>query len=242
MITCKSNNFGVNPADIQFKINESFCQVVLQGRFTVDTTHPDYQAAGVLRITMENFLFRNSHETTVFATNELDGAHDITLTKAWIEKGNILCIKPVMEWESLGEYKIFVASAFIRAIQVRDLEYPQHRELELSCSKGYFNNGHAHCFEYGGWREIIVFGETIDWDETDNVVQLHLASCPYVDADFVPLIYTSDLSRTMGSQFFPCSLHNGVLIINKDGIEDTTGATPKFVKLFLVDVYPEDVI
>lgn len=234
MITCISNNFGVAPANIQFKDYQNDKIIVLQGRFTVDTTDPDYQAAGVLRLTMPNFSFRNSHETTVFVTNEQDGAHDITLTKAWIEKGNIFCFKPVMEWDSLGEYKIFVASAFIPANKVAEVTFPQHLQLDIFCTKGYLSNGYTHYFEDAGWRQVLVFGETITWDDDDDVVHLQLANCPGVDADFVPLIYTSDLSRTMGSEFFPCSLHQGVLVISKDGMEDTTGATPKFVKLFLV--------
>ena len=95
MITCISNNFGVLPANIQLKDYQSQDIIVLQGMFSVDTTDEDYLAAGVLRITMPNFAFRNSHETNVFVLNRNEGAHDITLAKAWIEKGNQLCITPV---------------------------------------------------------------------------------------------------------------------------------------------------
>ena len=86
MITCISNNFGVLPANIQLKDYQSQDIIVLQGMFTVNTTDADYLAAGVLRITMPDFAFRNSHETNVFVINRADGAHDITLAKAWIEK------------------------------------------------------------------------------------------------------------------------------------------------------------
>ena len=60
MITCISNNFGVLPTNIQLKDYQSQDIIVLQGMFSVDTTDEDYQAAGVLRITMPNFAFRNS--------------------------------------------------------------------------------------------------------------------------------------------------------------------------------------
>ena len=129
MITCLNNNFGVAPANIQLKDYQSQDIIVLQGMFTINTTDEDYLAAGVLRITMPDFAFRNSHATQVFVINRNDGAHDITLAKAWIEKGNQLCIMPVMEWNSLNYYEIFFATAFIPANKVAHVQFGTHNEF-----------------------------------------------------------------------------------------------------------------
>ncbi len=234
MITCISNNFGVLPANIQLKDYQSQDIIVLQGMFSVDTTDEDYLAAGVLRITMPNFSFRNSHETNVFVINRNDGAHDITLAKAWIEKGNQLCIMPVMEWNSLPSYEIFFAAAFIPANKVAPVVFATHNEFYTMCQKGMLSSGYLHYWDHTGFREIYLTGTELQWDETTDTVLCSLANCFDVAADFVPLIYTNDLSRTMGSQFFPCTYHEGNLTISHDGITDDSGTNLKFIKMFLV--------
>ena len=234
MITCISNNFGVLPANIQFKDYQSQDIIVLQGMFSVDTTDEDYLAAGVLRITMPNFAFRNSHETNVFVLNRNDGAHDITLAKAGIEKGNQLCIMPVMEWNSLASYEIFFASAFIPANKVAQVQFGTHNEFYTSCQGGgMLTSGYLHYWDHTGFRELYLTGTGLQWNEQDTIT-CSLANCFDVAADFVPLIYTNDLSRTMGSQFFPCTYHEGNLVISRDGIEDDSGTNLKFIKMFLV--------
>ena len=234
MITCISNNFGVLPANIQLKDYQSQDIIVLQGMFSVDTTDEDYLAAGVLRITMPNFSFRNSHETNVFVLNRNDGAHDITLAKAWIEKGNQLCIMPVMEWNSLASYEIFFASAFIPANKVAQVQFGTHNEFYTMCQKGMLSSGYLHYWDHAGFREIYLTGTELQWDETTDTVLCSIANCFDVEANFVPLIYTNDLSRTMGSQFFPCTYHEGNLVISHDGITDDSGTNLKFIKMFLV--------
>ena len=234
MITCISNNFGVLPANIQLKDYQSQDIIVLQGMFTIDTTQADYQAAGVLRITMPDFSFRNSHDTQVFVINRNDGAHDISLAKAWIEKGNQLCIMPVMEWASLASYEIMFATAFIPANKVAPVAFAEHRDFDTMCQGGgFFTGGYLHYWNHAGFREIYLTGTGLQWNEQDTIT-CTIGNCFDVEADFVPLIYTNDLSRTMGSQFFPCTYHEGNLVISRDGITDDSGTNLKFIKMFLV--------
>ena len=234
MINCISNNFGVLPASIQFKDYQSQNIIVLQGMFSVDTTDTDYQTAGVLRITVPELSFRNSHDTQVFVINRNDGAHDITLAKAWIVKGNQICVSPLMEWDSLGSYEIMFATAFIPANKVDTVEFANHRDLNVMCQKGSLSGNHLHYWEATGWREIYLSGTGLQFDENTDTIICSLSNCFDVEADFIPLIYTNDLTRTMGSQFFPCTYHGGNLVISHDGITDDSGENLKFTKLFLV--------
>ena len=234
MITCISNNFGVNPASIQLKDYQAQNIVVLQGMFTVDTTDADYQAASVLRITVPELSISKSHVTHVFVVNRKDGAHDITLTKAWVEKVNQICVMPLMEWDSLGSYEIFFASAFIPANKVASMEYANYMDYFVGCGKGTITAAHLYFWESTGWREIYFSGTSLGWDEDTDTIECSMGNCSDVDADFLPLIYTNDINREMGSQFFPCTLHNGNMTVSHDGITDDTGENRKFIKLFLV--------
>ena len=235
MLQIISTNFGVSPASIQFKEYLADDLVVLNGQFSIDTTDADYQDVGILRITTAQLPFNHSHETSVFVINTKDGAHDITLTKAWIEKGNTICIQKLTEYESLGEYQLMFACAFIPANKVEPITYADHIVLNPSFDKGQLTNSDLQLFLHPRWAMLMFRAEAIVWDSLQNIVTATLASFPATDIAFMPIIYTNSISDTLGSKFYPASIHRRFLTIEKDGSADeASGAGYKFVKFFLV--------
>ena len=65
MFNSISNNFGAGT--IQFKDYQEENYVVLNAKFTYDTTSPEYQAADVLEIKVPDLMIDRSAATGVFA-------------------------------------------------------------------------------------------------------------------------------------------------------------------------------
>lgn len=67
-------------------------------------------------------------------------SHDITLTRAWIEGGNTLCIKPVVQYEANGSYDICFLSAFIRENQAGEMAFGNQKTSVPVAVQGSLEN------------------------------------------------------------------------------------------------------
>ena len=126
------------------------------------------------------------------------------------------------------------ATAFIPANKVAPVVLSTHAESTPSTQYGSIQDAHVHTFDGSGWKEIYFTGGSISVEEGEESLDVRLTNCTDVEADFLPLIYTVDLSRTMGSQFFRAKLHGGYLTIYVTSGADDSGTNLKFIKLFLV--------
>lgn len=235
MIQAIATNFGVSPSDISFKDFQSSGLIVLNGSFSIDATDADYLAAGVLRVTLPTLSITKSHETAVYVLNTKDGAHDITITKTWIENGNTLCIMPALEYEPLGGYTFLFMSAFVPVNVAGEVSFANHHSCTPSISRGTLTSVNMQYVEDNDWLMLAMSAQSLSFDETEEDVVATLPDFPDMTLDFLPVIYTGTVSDTYGSKFYPASLQNGVLTIKKDGIAGDSGATfYKFIKAFIV--------
>ena len=96
MFNSISNNFGAGT--IQFKDYQTENYVVLNAKFTYDTTSPEYQAADVLEIKVPDLMLSRSADTGVFTrfidrreyssyTMNYDGG---TVIRSWIKDKNTI--------------------------------------------------------------------------------------------------------------------------------------------------------
>ena len=234
MLTALATNFGVSPSEISFRHYGNENLVILNGRFTVDATDSAYLSAGVLRITLPDIGWKKSHETSVYVLNTKDGAHDVTVTRAWVEDGNTLCIIPVPEYEPLGQYEICVLGAFIKQNVAGDVLYGTHRSHTPVMTRGDLANADIQSVHSDRWAMLMMTAQSITFDETEEDMVATLPDFPSINLDFLPVIYTGNVFDTYGSKFYPASLQNGVLTVSRDGVTGDTGTTfSKFIKVFI---------
>ena len=235
MINVIATNFGIEPEIIDFRTFESPEIMVINGSFHVDTTLEAFKAAGILRSTVDELPFARSKETAVFVINDADGAHDITLTNAWLENGNTICIKPVLKYASLPQYQLCFYCAFMPENNAGLANYAEHYIDEPIVEKGEFSDLMVQRIEDTDWMELIIRATSITFDSGDNTASVRLEDCPDLNLDFLPIIYTNSISDAMGSKFYPASFHYGVLTIDKDGSADEdAGSFNKFTKVFII--------
>lgn len=233
MLTVTATNFGTAPESISLKSFESASLLIINSLITIDTSKEDYLKAGVLRLTVEGLPFRKSHETAVFALNRNDGSHDITIARAWIEKGTTLCIVPVYEYNSLTQYELLIAVAFIPENNAGTSSFAQHAVCTPVITKGGLADADIQTVKAEDWAMLMLRSSALSW-ESDSV-ELSIPELAGFSADIIPIIYTNSVSDTLGSKFYPAALQNGKLTVLKDGSADeSSSALYKFTKLFLL--------
>ncbi len=238
MLVPTATNFGVNPSDISFRYYKHGKGIILNGRFTVDATDVNYLAAGVLRLTFQDLGIGKTHETAVYVLNTKDGAHDVTVTKAWFDDGETLCIMPVLEYEALGEYTICFLNAFISVNVTGEVSLPSALSITPSVTRGALESADVQCVKSIFWAMLAMTAASLTFDDTEEDIVVSLPALTGWNLDFLPVIYTGNISDTYGSKFYPATLQNGVLTISKDGVTGDTGTTfLKFIRVFIaVDV------
>lgn len=233
MLTVTATNFGVAPESITLKSFESESLLIINSLIALDPTNEDYLKAGVLRLTVEGLPFRKSHETAVFALNRNDGSHDITLARAWIEKGTTLCIVPVYEYNSLTRYELLIAAAFIPENNAGTSSFAEHAICTPSITKGGLADADIQTVKTEDWAMLMLRSSALTW-ESDSI-ELNISELSGFSADLIPVIYTNSVSDTLGSKFYPATLQDGKLTVSKDGSADESStAGYKFTKLFLL--------
>ena len=118
-ISSNTNNFGHADA-IQFNAFLSADMVILNGKFTVDTTTAEYAAASVLEISLPgltleksavaNAYIRTSETVTIGAYSS---TYQIgTVVKTWISEGGKLCIEKFSHYDDLGQYELLFCTMY----------------------------------------------------------------------------------------------------------------------------------
>ncbi len=118
-ISSNTNNFGHTEA-VSFKAFLSSDMVVLNGRFTVDTTSAEYAAAGILEITLPDLTLSKSAVAYAYIRGvetvdygSFSSAYAIgTVVKTWIGEGGKLCIEKFSHYDDLGEYELLFCTMF----------------------------------------------------------------------------------------------------------------------------------
>ena len=119
MFNSISNNFGAGV--IQFKDYQEENYVVLNAKFTYNTTSPEYQAADVLEIKVPDLMIERSADTGVFArfvdrqvrptyTMNYDSG---TVIRSWIKDKNTICLEKFAPLECAEEIIVYIQAMYV---------------------------------------------------------------------------------------------------------------------------------
>ena len=109
MITSIANNIGIE--QVSFKSYETATLTVLTGRFNIDLTAPEYQAATVIEFKFQNLVMKKSAKSYVWLMASGVTPNRGTILKSWI-KDNSLFIERISAFDNRGPLTIFVCTAY----------------------------------------------------------------------------------------------------------------------------------
>ena len=119
MFNSISNNFGAGV--IQFKDYQTENYIVLNAKFTYNTTSPEYQAADVLEIKVPDLMLSRSADTAVMTrfidrrqyssyTMNYDGG---TVIRSWIKDKNTICLEKFAPLERAEEITVYIQAMYV---------------------------------------------------------------------------------------------------------------------------------
>lgn len=140
MITCNKNNFG--SPNITFVDYQTPELAILNGRFSIDTQNPEYQAAQRLEIPLPpDFIFEKSAISTAFLLSNQKPASYGTVLRCWIEK-KTLCIEKLTAWDEHGPLDIIISAGFVtRGYRGEFQQLTRLRVTDSSGSQPYAQGG-----------------------------------------------------------------------------------------------------
>ncbi len=111
MIILNFNNFGGGSVTLKDYQSKGIC--VLNGKIAVDPTNPAYIAATRLELDLpSDFAMSKSAISTAILVSNVPIYRYGTVLHCWIEN-NKLCVEKLTEWDSYGNYEIYINSAFV---------------------------------------------------------------------------------------------------------------------------------
>ncbi len=136
MFTALGNNFGAG--EIRFKSYQQPNFAILNTRFMMDPTSPEYQAADVLEIQVPALSIDRSTDSVamiaVYDRSQSYGRGEcndtIAATKTWIKDSHTICIEKLAHMEGKGEMCVYIYTAYIQLNQGITAE--RHNVLPLS--------------------------------------------------------------------------------------------------------------
>ena len=136
MFNAIGNNFGAG--EIRFKSYQQPTYAILNTRFFMDTTSPEYQVADVLEITVPKLSIDRSADSVA-----LIGFHDrrqsygsarsydaVAAARSWIKDDHTICIEKLACMEGKGKLCVYIYSMYIQLNQ--GLPAERHSKLSLT--------------------------------------------------------------------------------------------------------------
>lgn len=163
-----------------------------------------------------------------------DGAHDVTVTKAWVKGRNTITVTPVRTYDTLAVYQVCFLCAFLPSGRVFEPSFAPFTTFTPDFRKGGMTGCECFGLVRKGWAMLILNAESVTWGE-DDTIEAALDGFPAPGEWQFPLIYTNSPFDTLGSKFYPAAVEDGVLTVTRDGSEDEASTVGhKFIKAFLV--------
>lgn len=170
MFNSTGNNFGAGT--IQFKDYQASNYIVLNAKFTVDTTTAAYKAASQLEITVPDLALERSALAAVavrFVDRRTLYGYDLnydggTIAKSWIKDKNTIVIEKISEFDEKAELIIYIQSLYASLNQGSNAIKSTKTKLTSTQETTYlYWNSESFCAIFEKW----VF------------VYLHFRSCSY---------------------------------------------------------------
>ncbi len=233
MLNVIDTNFGAGTDGINIREHLSGNMFFLVGEIPVDVSAEGYASARYLAISVDGLPFDRSLVGSAFALAEIDGVRRVSLTSVRIKDCNTIRIDKVPAYDSIEAYKVFLSGVLIPGNTASWTETPVAVPVALEYISGSLVD--TECFRVGGdgWDMLVLDAAKLVWDDDRVVVKLEGAEG--LSADFVPVIYTESVTGAMGSKYYPASLSDGVLTIERGGAAgEPEGTGRKFFRVFII--------
>ncbi len=223
MITSISNNIGIQQAS--FKAYQTATLTVLTGRFNIDLTAPEYQAATVIEFKFQSLVMAKSATTYVWLMASGVTPTRGTILKSWI-RDNSLFIERINAFDDKGPLTILVCSAYALPGQRGTLEkgtirsmmpYGHPSGIKVKESYGYNSDGYSFvCVRFSKFAP----------DDGSTDIEFDLSDS-YSDVEgYFPLVYPDSGSNNNGAPMtlvhldgghLTCTNISGITYTNNDG-------------------------
>ena len=119
MFNSISNNFGAGV--IQFKDYQAENYIVLNAKFTYNTTSPEYRAADVLEIKVPDLMLSRSADTGVMTrfidrreySSSMMNYDAGTVIRSWIKDKNTICLEKFAPLERAEEIIVYIQTMYV---------------------------------------------------------------------------------------------------------------------------------
>lgn len=195
MITSIANNIGIE--QVSFKSYETATLTVLTGRFNIDLTAPEYQAATVIEFKFQSLVMKKSAKSYVWLMASGVTPNRGTILKSWI-KDNSLFIERITEFDTRGPLTIFVCTAYAMPGQRGTIEkgtirnpipYGQPAGIQLNSAYGYNSDGYVFlCLRFNKFSA----------DDGSVDIEFDLADTFDDWEAYFPLVYPNSMTDSSG--------------------------------------------
>ncbi len=239
MFNSISNNFGAGT--IQFKGYQADNYIVLNAKFTYNTTNAAYQAANVLEITVPDLAIDRSVETGVMMRYVDRGTKSGyayisdggTVLKSWVKDKNTLCIEKLTAFDEHEEMIIYIQSLYCQLAQGANTAKGTTTSLIIKQGTKYVNWGTNNiCVIHDRWvfLHLEVSGATFAGRSTDW--RCLIDGFPLdVDID-IPLAMASCYQNTLAGGVNECHIKDSFWTMANGERNDGFSNTSNYVFLF----------
>ncbi len=230
MIQTVGNNFGGGPISLTAYLSDKI--IVLNGKFTVDTTTEEYRNASVLELYFDDLPMNKSAVSTCFMQSEqlkwpgesYETLYKFgTVLKMWIKDKNTICIEKLGIYDENGSFTIAIGSMFTKlGVREEITLYDQTRlTFTYPAEQSYLDEDICVITDDWVFLHIVFSGTSAPRD--GNPYLINLGGFPTdVSMDFV-IGGSTHQSDYPGSSMSFGKIENGVMSI--DGMRDHFRAT-----------------
>ncbi|MDP3451803.1 MAG: hypothetical protein Q8R90_02505 [Bacteroidales bacterium] len=235
MITLNFNNFGGGSVTLKDYQSKGIC--VLNGKIAVDPTNSAYIAATRLELDLpSNFAMIKSAISTAILVSNAPIYRYGTVLHCWIEN-NKLCIEKLTEWDSYGNYEIYINSAFVTRGYRGDFTQTSNKSLSILNPDNLFMFKHYAYVETVDYVFFVAVFDSFPLSIADGQGPFTLQLSDFAtDVNVeIPLIVNDDMySNTMGTKITVGTFENGNLTFSYPDNTSRIGGSRSFFNFFAV--------
>lgn len=236
MITLDLNNFGGGSVILKDYQSNSFC--VLNGKITIDPTNSAYIAAERLELDLpEDFSMKKSAISSAILVSIPPAVHNGTVLRCWIED-NKLCIEKLTYFDSLGNYDIYINSAFVSRGYRGSFTQTQIKNLSCLSTYNLFSFDHCTYVETDDYIYLAALFKTFPftWHHGHGPFTVQLSGFAADVSLEIPLFVQGGIipPNSKGSKITVGILENGNLTFSYPAGDDALGGENCFFIIYAI--------
>ena len=241
MFNSTGNNFGAG--QIQFKDYQCDAFVILNAKFTIDTTDPAYQAAQELEIYVPDLMISRSVDVPVAVkftdrrtvSGETVNADGGTILHSQIANKNTLVIEKLADFDEMGEITIYIQAMYATLGQSSNASQAEKLQVTIQQADQYlWLSDSSFCAVYEHWAFLLI--------GFSNCLYAHRQTPWEGTLNNVPTDITADVAFIGGHNNYnpnftgvgEAHIENGVFTMQERMYNFTEGSPKPFIHAFLV--------